>query len=420
MPATGGAETRLTTLDVAKHELLHLGPVVLPSGQATLFTVVTGSGRRDARIDAVDRNGTRHVVVESGARPMYASSGQLVFFRDGALMAAPLDASRLALAGPAVRVLDGIALGSTSMPIAALSQTGTLVSVPAIVHASRLVWVTRDGFERPADESPGAYASPRLAPDARRVVAVGPDDVWVHETTRGTQTRLGVGAMVGASYPVWAPDGGAVVLHTALGMRLVDAGGSGRTTIIPGTTAADFPTSISPDGRTLVYHHQTNTASGDIHVLSLGTAEPAPRPLIVSPAYESAGLISPDGRWLAYVSDESGRFQVYVRRFPEADQKWAVSPQDGTQPQWSRDGRELFYRNGDRLMAAAMSPRETPPVSAPRVLFEQRYAAGPGVSIANYDVAPDGRFLMVKEVASGRLNVILNWFTDLNRLAPAR
>jgi Tol biopolymer transport system component len=178
---------------------------------------------------------------------------------------------------------------------------------------------------------------------------------------------------------------------------------------------------VSPDGGTLAFVRFTADTSADVYVLSL-KGEPQPHALLKGPAYEGGPQFSPDGRWLAYASNESGQFQVYVRPFPSPDRSWPVSTQGGTQPRWNRDGKELFYRIGNKMMVVDVTTSPDLALSTPRLLFEQRYAYGVSVTTPNYDVSPDGqRFVMVKdESGSGRLNVVLNWTEELKRLGPTK
>jgi len=187
--------------------------------------------------------------------------------------------------------------------------------------------------------------------------------------------------------------------------------------VIDGTSAADYPNSVSPDGATLVYVKMA--ATGDLETVSL-RGERKPLPLLHTAAYEAGAQFSPDGRWLAYVSDESGQLQVYVQPFPSLDSKSQVSTDGGTQVLWNRNGKELFYRRGNQMMAVEVSTNPQLTLSAPRLLFEQRYAVGT-VTFANCDVAPDGEhFVMVKEESgASRLNVVLNWSDELKRLSPS-
>jgi eukaryotic-like serine/threonine-protein kinase len=202
---------------------------------------------------------------------------------------------------------------------------------------------------------------------------------------------------------------------------LANADGSGRPEAIAGTSAADFPVAVSPDGRSLVITRQTEENSGDVYVLSL-QGDPQPRAVVSTPAYEGGGQFSPDGRWMAYASNESGRFEVYARPFPGPDRKIPVSTHGGTHPLWSRTGKELFYRSGNGIYAVAVSTTPDLLLSQPRLLFDQRYAFGSAITYANYDVSPDGqRFVMIKRDSSfDRLRVVLNWGEELKRLAPGR
>jgi eukaryotic-like serine/threonine-protein kinase len=209
------------------------------------------------------------------------------------------------------------------------------------------------------------------------------------------------------------------VFRTNTGLYVMNADGSGRLEAIPATTTADFPNSVSPNGETLIFLRTTADMAADLYVLSL-RGDPLPRPLVSTRAHEGGGQFSPDGKWVVYASNESGEFQVFLRPFPSPDRKWLVSPR-GKYPIWNRNGKELFYRDGNKMMAVDVSIRDGEPVfSSPRVLFEQQYDFGPGQTTPNYDVSPDGQsFVMVKrESASTRLNVVLNGFDDLTRLAP--
>src|SRR5262249_37087332 len=169
------------------------------------------------------------------------------------------------------------------------------------------------------------------------------------------------------------PDGKNVVFRTRTGLYSIDAEGSGRFQAITGTSVGDIPSSISPDGETLAFNRQTADTSSDVDALSL-RGEPHPRAVVKTPAFEGGAEFSPDGRWLVYASDESGQMQVYVRPFPGPDRKWPVSTEGGTSPRWNKNGREVFYRNGNKMMAVDVAISPELELSSPRLLFEQRYA----------------------------------------------
>ena len=422
VPASGGPAKQLTTLDSGKQELLHAWPSAIAQGRILLFASITGSSRGASHIEALSLPaGQRRVIVESGTFPLYSPSGHLVFFRDGALLGAPFDVDRLEVTGPVVRVLENLAVGTTmDAPLAALSNAGSLTYAPSDAGTTQLVWVSRQGVEQPITETPRRYQYPRLAPDGRRTVVAAAGDLWIQDTARATLTRLTSEQTVGNAFPVWTPDGTRVLFRTLTGMYWTAADGSGHPEAIAGSLSGDLPCSVSRDGDTLAFMRQNAQTSRDIYVLSL-RGQHRPRPVVSTFAYEGGAQFSPDGHWMAYASDESGQMQVYVRPFPGPDRRWPVSTKGGTQPLWNRNGKEIFYRSGNKMMVVDVSGSGDLTFSQPRQLFDQRYVFQ-NVSLANYDVSPDGQqFVMVKdETGSGRLNVVLNWAEELKRLVPTR
>jgi eukaryotic-like serine/threonine-protein kinase len=421
VPASGGPPKQLTTLDSGKRELLHAWPSIIAEGRILLFVSITGSSRGASHIEALSlATGQRRVIVESGTFPLYAPSGHLVFFRDGALLGAPFDVDRMEVTGPVVRVLENLAVGTTmDAPFAALSNAGLLAYAPSDAGTTRLVWVSRQGVEQPITDTARRYQYPRLAPDGRRTVVAAAGDLWIQDNARATFTRLTSEQTVGNAFPVWTPDGTRVLFRTLTGMYWTAADGSGRPQPIAGSLSGDLPCAVSPDGDTLAFMRQNAQTSRDIYVLSL-RGQSAPRPVVNTPAYDGGAQFSRDGHWMAYASDESGQMQVYIRPFPGPDKRWPVSTHGGTQPLWSRDGKEIFYRVGNKIMVVDVSAGVDLTLSQPRQLFEQRYVFQ-NISLANYDVSPDGQFVMVKdEAGSGRLNVVLNWTEELKRLTPTR
>jgi eukaryotic-like serine/threonine-protein kinase len=420
VPMSGGVATQLTTLDAEKGELLHAFPTVVAGGRALLFATVTGGGRGAAQIETLSlATGIprRQKIVDVGTSPAYVESGYLIFFRDGTLLAAPFDEERLRVKGQAVKLIDQIGVTTVGAPMLAVSRSGSMAYMSGVA-ASRLVWVARNGLEQPLSEVGHQYMFPRLAQDAKHVMVSADGDIWIQDTARPTLERLTTEATTGNSYGVWTPDAKQVVVRTNTGLYMMEADGSGRSQRIPETTAADYPNSVSPDGETLIFLRTTADKSADLYVLSL-RGEPRPRPLLSTSAHEGGGQFSPDGKWIAYASDESGQFQVFLRPFRGPDRKWMVS-QAGKYVLWNRDGKELFYRDGNKMMAVSVSIRNGEPVfSSPKLLFERSYEFGTGQTTADYDVSPDGqRFVMVKGAAgSRRLNVVLNGVDDLMRLS---
>ena len=418
--ASGRDAQQLTTLDHEKHELLHAWPTAVAGGKAILFASVTGIGRDAAHIEAL-QSGQRHVVVESATYPLYTPTGHLIFFRNGTVFAVRFDLNRLAINGPPARVVDDVAVDTTGAPLLSVSASGSLVYTPSTIATSRLVWVTRQAVERPITKIPRPYQNPRIARDGRRILVQVNGVLWILDADRDTFTRLTSEDTAGNSWPLWTTNGTRVVFRSRAGLRWIDADGGGLSQAIPNTSMADIPSSFSPDGETLALMRQSSAGASDIYVLS-GRGESGARPLVSTPANEGGAQFSPDGHWMAYTSDESGESQVYVRPYPGPDRKWLVSTDGGTSVRWNSDGRELFYRNGDKMMVVAVSTSHGLELSAPRLLFEQHYAFAGSMAMANYDVSPDGqRFVMIKgDSGSGRVNVVLNWFEELKRLVPPK
>ena len=416
VPQSGGTATPLTKLGGAQGDTLHQQPTYLPGGKTLLFAVASGDRRR---IDAlVLATGERRTVIESGSLPLYAASGHLVFFRDGELLAAPFDADRLEVVGVAAQAIEKLPAQSQGIPSIDVSESGTVVYAPTTA-LSRLVSVTRQGAEQPLNDVARNYSNPRLSPDGNRLL-VQAGDVWIQDLVRSDFTRLTSRDAVINAFPMWLPDGRRVIYRSPSGLRIQDADGAGQSQILTGTSDYDYSAAFADDGDTLVFMRSSQETSFDI--LSISMRHPGTvRPLLKTTAYEGGAKLSPDGKWLSYVSNEGGQNDVYLRPFPSLDRRWTISTQGGTQPMWSSNSKEIFYRSGDKMMAVEVTTTPDVKLSTPRVLFEQRYAYGAGITMANYDVTRDGqRFIMVKdESTGGRLNVIVNWFAELNRLAPA-
>jgi Tol biopolymer transport system component len=238
----------------------------------------------------------------------------------------------------------------------------------------------------------------------------GRPDVWVLELSRGTLTRL---TFQGFNWrPIWSPDGERIIYRAGDDIFVQRADGTGEAEQLA-SGALRGPTSVSSDGRTIIFIHSSTVTGNDIGMVRLD-GDPEPEILLGTDFDEHSGILSPDDHWLAYVSNESGRNEVYVRAFPGLEGRVQVSTAGGVEPMWSRDGRELFYRNGDQMMAVAVSTEKGLIVGKPTLLFEEQFQAGieSGAPGTNYDIAPDGRFLMIQVEEAARqtqLNVVLNW-----------
>jgi serine/threonine-protein kinase len=420
VPAAGGAPQPVAGGGQGKS---FLSVTALPDTLSVL-TDSSVSANPDANlIESVSlEGGGRKVVLRGGASPSYIN-GYLLFMRGGSLLAAPFDLKRLEVTGPVVPMIEGVRMETGGYSQVAVSRDGTLVYVegtPAWQGAP--VWVGRDGVAQPIGASKQAYGGFALAPDGRRlaiVVAGATDDVWVYEVGRGTFTRL---TQEGNNYqPVWSPDGRQIAYQSIHGntstIRSRSADGTGAETQLWSGDCGVW--SWSPDGKSLALSCITDRTDYEIYVLPL-EGDRKPRLFASTPFTEWGAHFSPDGRWIAYISDVSGRYEVYVRPYPGPGGQWQISTDGGEEPVWSRDGREIFYRNGVNWMAAGV--KTTPQFSAepPKLMFTGPYVNVPGFS---YDVAPDGRFVLIKgaeETPVTHLNLVLNWFDELKRRVAAK
>jgi len=331
------------------------------------------------------------------------------------------------LTGPPIPVLDHVG-NSAGLGLAHLtfSSDGTLAYLPhsLVSPPNELVWVDRDGTERTVAAELGTYAEPTLSPDGGLLAVCaggGSLDVWIHDFARDNWTRLTLGAEENCG-PIWTPDDQRVIYYRAspqYDLFWGPADGSQPAELLYSDEMDKIPTSVSPDGTTLLFHNLSQGDTGvDIWQIPL-QGEREPTPLVRTPFTEWGAVFSRDGHWIAFVSNETGSPEVYVQAFPDSYGKTRISHGGGGAPAWSRDGTELFYRSGDKMMAVGVATAPTFVAGKPQVLFQGRYNTQ--AFHRKYDVAADDRFLMVKtpeEHVARRINIILNWFEELERLAP--
>ena len=430
VPDAGGAVQPLTHSE--KGDLTHRWPEFLPGGRAVLFTAgrsgITFSNAQIAAQSVV--SGERKNLVQGATNPRYALSGHLVYAQAGSLMAVPFDPQRLEVTGAAVPVVEGVLQSPTTGAAQyGISAAGTLVYVPGGIQGtqSRLVWVGRNGTEQVLAAPPHSYRFPRLSPDGRRVavsIIEQESQTWLYDLSRNTLSRLTFEGSQNYN-PVWTPDGKRVAFESNnsgppnIFWQLADgSGGLERLTTSPYINA---PISWSPDGRLLAFGEINTTTGQNIWILRMSDRKALP--FHRTGTSENEARFSPDGRWLAYISDESSRLEVYVQPYPGPGGKWQISTEGGTEPVWNPNGRELFYRNGDKMMAVDISTQPAFAASTPRMLFQGRYEQPP-VPLHNFDVSPDGQhFLMLKAVeeeqaAPTQINVVQNWFEELKQKVP--
>jgi serine/threonine-protein kinase len=428
VPAAGGTPERLTTPAIEDGEISHGWPHHLPDGENVLFTLRSSEGTSVALLSL--RTGERRVLAKGIGGAKYLLPGYVVFARFEGLAVMQFDPARQDTAVEPVILLDDVYtipnVKGTGMAAFDVSDTGVLVYVGGGSEAglNQLVWIDRDGGSRQAFEEPGGYEWPRISPDGRKVAVTnrtleGGIDVWVLDIARDARSRLAVEG--NAILPAWTPDGKRIAFASVRGGSPVAnvywraADGSGETTSLVESEHPRFPRDWSPDGGSLAMVEWHPETMRDILMLDAGGSGDVV-PLIATPFDEYSPIFSPDGRWLAYVSDESGRYEVYVESVPRGRGRWLVSSGGGTEPLWSADGRELFYRNGDALIAVPVRSTPTFSVGAPSVLFERRLKNGIYGTLS-YDITDDGReFLMIErrlDLVPNQLHVVLGWDEEL-------
>jgi Tol biopolymer transport system component len=348
----------------------------------------------------------------------------------------PFDANRLQVKGSPVPVLEGVQNLVGPFASFGFSDSGTLAYVTGVAPASAnntLVWVDRNGAEQPLPAPPRRYVAPAISPDGKRVAVHIADgspisnksDIWLYGLARGELTRLTLDER--SIVPVWTPD--SKLIYTPrdrttrnYGIRSIPADGSGSPAEVSAPQpSALYASCVSPDGKVAIGFVRTGVIERrGMWLLSLSAGAPAagkPQLFLDSQFAKASPQFSPDGRWVAYQSNETGRNEIYVVPYPGPGPKEHVSNEGGTEPRWARSGHELFYRNGDKMMAVDVQTTPAFRVGAPRLLFELHYGAG-------YDVSPDGkRFLMLKppaaqNVGPAQLHIVVNWFEELRRRVP--
>jgi len=413
-------------------------PQILPDGKSVLFSVYLPPNDYRTEVLSLDTR-EQKTVLESGKDVTYVETGHLVYEQPGTgnLMAVVFDLEGLAVTGDPVPVLQRVRGNLPGATDYAVSENGTLVYVPGggqQLHEHTLVWVNRDGQETVVTEEKRAFAAPRISPDGKRVaLSVGDQTgryLAMYDFEADSFNRLTFEDERSGSQ-VWSPDGKWLIFQAGQvggesGIVRQPFDGSRPQERLTSTTQRQMPHSWSPDGQYVAFTESGRPGGFDIAILPT-EGEPTPQFIISSEAAECCPQFSPDGKWLAYVSNELGRNNVYVSPFPEPDVKRLVSVEveGGEQPVWSPDGKEIFYRSGNRMMVASVQAGDQAfNVGRPEVLFQGSYVSTHSApqGYQYYSISPDGRrFLMMKEETAqqgGQINVVLNWFEELKRLVP--
>ena len=417
----GGNAVPVTSLDASTTEIYHRFPQFLPDGKHFLYLSESPKAENNAIYAGSLDSKERKLILKANSNPIYVSSGYLLFHRQGTLMAQPFDADRLQLAGEAVPIVEGVEYnpfgGGASFAASdadVLAFRGGGGAVPL-----NLVWMSRTGVEQPLPAPAHNYTFPRISPDGKRVAAgieEGEGQIWLYDISRDALSRL---TFEGSSNvdPVWTPDGKRITFKGTgnhIFWQPADGGGSAEE-LMPGKPVGnDIPMSWSPDGQALAFLE--GGAVRNTWIMSLEDRKT--HVFVANPGFEAAPQFSPDGRWIVYVSNESGRNEVYVRPYPGPGGKWQISTEGGAEPLWNPKGHELFYREGQKMMAVDYAEQPTFSAGKPRMLFQGAFTLTPR-SATDYDVSLDGqRFLMLKsagQVTPGEINVVLNWPEQLKQ-----
>jgi hypothetical protein len=406
---SGGAAEPLTRLE--RGEISHAGPDVLPGER----TVVFESGQS---VHALDLSSGRRAEVTMGHSPRYAASGHLLVGRGNALLAARFDADRLALTGPAAPIVDNVGRDGAGIFHYAVSRSGALAYVPAPT-AYDLVLIGADGTERALADQLRWFENPQFSPDARRLAVAAsprpgePAEIWVYDLRTNAASKL---TFDNGRAPVWTPDGTAITyskIGDRQGIYVKSADGRGEAEQLIALAEFHWLIGWTPDRRTLAYGTMERAGAGPALSSIMSLTNGAPR-RVVGPGAIWGGRLSPDGRWLAYYSLEKGNFQVYVTTFPEGGARWLVSEEGGRDPTWGPDGSTVYYRSGDRLMAAHIDTTGGIRVRDRRVVLTP--IAPPLYD--DYDIHVDGRSIALvrpREDSGRDVVLVLNWLTDLQR-----
>jgi serine/threonine protein kinase/Tol biopolymer transport system component len=425
VPAAGGEVAQLTTLDSVQKDAAHILPQFLPDGRRFLFTVLPGNVVRVGSLDSPAQS----EVLKAGTQAWYAAPGYLMYVRQGTLIAQPFDTASASVIGAPVPVAEGVRSLSNIWGLFSTSENGVLVYESGeAVAGGRPVWVDRNGRPTPvAAEGLDNAMFPQLSPDGRRLAVILAGDVWVQDLAGRPPIRLTFDGRETPHFtPLWSPDGQRIVYESPSPskLRVVPSDGSNATPTMLGPDGHFHPHGWSPDGRELM---AARLPEFDIVALPMA-GEAAPRDVIATPAREGVdGLsLSPDGRWIAYAANPTGRSEIWVRPYPGPGAPVRVSPNGGAEPVWARNGRELFYLDAlkQQIMAVPIQSAAEFRFSPPVALFntaEFVFLPQP----PSYDIAADGRFLMIESMGRRQpgtrpLTVVLNWTEELKRATAGR
>jgi Tol biopolymer transport system component/predicted Ser/Thr protein kinase len=422
VPAAGGTATPLTTLDEGAGEIGHRSPWFLPDGRHFLFTARNGNPEKTAIYVGDLESKERRRLFAAASNPVYTAPGFLLFIRAKSLMAQGFDPAGLQVKGEPFPVAEQVDYVEAYVQGQfAVSQTGVLAYYSGGASDDlQLTWFDRAGKPLGTVGMPG-FMLPVISADGGTVVTERPNaqagsiDLWLDDLAHGTDSRFTFDHSMNTN-PVWAPDGTHILFSSnrsgKSGLYQKAVAGADKEELLYEAADEATPTDWSRDGRFAIFHTRNSKTKYDLWVLPL-TGDRKAFPFLQTEFAESFGKLSPDGRWLAYASDETGRLEVYVQSFPGKEGKWQISAKGGTRPVWSRDGKELFYNEPEnKLMAVDVKSSVKFEHGAPHALFEFRGAS-------SFDVTRDGkRFLLASSLeheANPEMTVVINWQTVVKK-----
>ena len=438
IPSGGGLPTPVT--DLRDGEITHRWPQILPGGKAVLFTVDTATLGFDAAnievMSLVDRR--RKTLVRGGTFGRYLPSGHLVYVNRGTLFAVPFDVDRLEVHGTPAPVLGQIGhIAENGSAQLDFSQTGTFIyrSGGAGVGLSTVAWLDGAGKAQPLLAKPGAHSNLSLSPDGQRLAVEvwegSAADIWVYDWQRDTMTRLTFTGSV--NHPVWSPDGRYIVFREAReGISVIRSDGSGKPQPLIQSKRTPVPWSFTPDGKHLSFFETGSGTGFDLWTVPLesdnaGLRAGKPEVFLQTPADERWPSFSPDGRWIAYSSDESGTYQVYVRAFPDKGGQWQISDSSGKWPMWSRNGREIFFETSDNhIMVAAYTVKGDSFMADKSRTWSEKQLGTAIAGLLNFDLVHDGKHIVAlmpvdtseDQQAQNHVIFLENFFDEVRRKVP--
>jgi len=389
--------------------------VFLPDGRHFLYRLRGGDGGAMVMLGTLDQKEGKPLF-KSASRVEYAEPGYLLYVREQTLVAQKVDPASLAPQGEAVPIAEGLGVDTVGLASFSASRNGVLIYRAGSMEGRRLLWVDPAGKETPAIEAAGGYRDVSLSPDGKRLVFDANEgstlgDIWIRDLVRGVTSRFTFDPAPETD-PLWSPDGRRIVYTSSAkgpgDLYVKDASGTREAEPLLVSPDAKYVSDWSRDGAYLLFTSQVTGTGWDVWALPMN-GDKKPFPVVKTKFNELFATFSPDGKYVAYFSNESGRYEVYVQEFPEARNKWQVSTEGGAEPFWRGDGKELFYRAGPRLMAVPVPAGATFTAGQPQRLFQARFAV---VTVrGHYRPAPDGqRFLVLaSREAIVPASVVLNW-----------